>query len=163
MPRRKGNTLGEAFLQLNRALSGQPDKTAVYKLVTELAMPYPGVAEAHFAVALAGYNTGLGDVEIASASMREIDRALELKPGWDRAVLVKADLLAKSSPDSAIRYLSCDSSPTNRDRGRSQARWRSSMSSRNATARRAPCFNGSSTRTRPIASWSLRWRPFPSR
>jgi tetratricopeptide (TPR) repeat protein len=101
----KGNTLGEAFLQLNRALSGQPDKTAVYKLVTELAQPYPGVAEAHFAVALAGYNTGLGDVEIASASMREVDRALELSSGWDRAELLKADLLAKSSPDSAIRYL----------------------------------------------------------
>jgi tetratricopeptide (TPR) repeat protein len=101
----KGNTLGEAFLQLNRALSGQPDKAAVYKLVSELAQPYPSVAEAHFAVALAGYNTGLGDLEIASASMREVDRALELSPGWDRAVLLKADLLTKSSPDNAIRYL----------------------------------------------------------
>jgi len=101
----KGDTLGEAFLQLNRALSQQPDKTAVYKLVSELAQPYPGVAEAQFAVALAGFNTGLSDVEIASASMRAVDRALELNPGWERAVLLKADLLAKSSPDSAIRYL----------------------------------------------------------
>jgi len=102
----KGNTLGEAFLQLNRALSQQPDKTAVYKLVTELAQPYPGVPEAQFAVALAGFNTGLSDVEIASASMRAVDRALELNPGWERAVLLKADLLAKGSPDSAVRYLS---------------------------------------------------------
>jgi tetratricopeptide (TPR) repeat protein len=102
----KGNTLGEAFLQLNRALSQQPDKTAVYKLVTDLAQPYPGVPEAQFAVALAGFNTGLNDVEIASASMRAVDRALELNPGWERAVLLKADLLAKDSPDSAVRYLS---------------------------------------------------------
>jgi tetratricopeptide (TPR) repeat protein len=101
----KGNTLGEAFLQLNRALSGQPDKVAVYRLVKELAQPYQGIAEAQFAVALAGYNTGLTDVEIASASMRAVDRALELNPGWERAVLLKADLLAKSSQDSAIRYL----------------------------------------------------------
>jgi tetratricopeptide (TPR) repeat protein len=101
-----GQTLGDAFLQLNRALSAQPDKTAVYRLVTELAKPYPGVAEAHFAVALAGYNTGLADLEIVAGSTREIDRALELKPGWERAVLVKADILAKSSPESAIRYLS---------------------------------------------------------
>jgi tetratricopeptide (TPR) repeat protein len=101
----KGDTLGEAFLQLNRALSQQPDKTAVYKLVTELAQPYPSVPEAQFAVALAGFNTGLSDVEIASASMRAVDRALELSPGWERAVLLKADLLAKSSPDSAISYL----------------------------------------------------------
>jgi tetratricopeptide (TPR) repeat protein len=101
----KGNTLGDAFLQLNRALSAQPDKTAVYKLVSDLAQPYPGVPEAQFAVALAGYNTGLGDVEIASASMRAVDRALELSPGWERAVLLKADLIAKASPDQAVRYL----------------------------------------------------------
>ena len=102
----KGNTLGDAFLQLNRALSSQPDKTAVYTLITELAQPYQGVPEAQFAVALAGYNTGLSDVEIASASMRAVDRALELSPGWERAVLLKADLLAKASPDQAARYLS---------------------------------------------------------
>src|SRR5207253_5654252 len=100
-----GKTLGDAFLQLNRALSQQSDKTAVYRLVSDLAKPYPGVAEAQLAVALAGYNTGLTDLEIAAASMRAADRALELKPGWDRAALVKADILAKSSPENAIRYL----------------------------------------------------------
>ena len=100
-----GKTLGEAFLQLNRALSSQDDKIAVYRLVSDLAKPYPGVAEAQFAVALAGYNTGLTDVEIAATSMRAIDRALELKPGWDRAALVKADILGKSSPEKAIQYL----------------------------------------------------------
>ena len=100
-----GKTLSDAFLQLNRALSSQPDKAAVYRLVTDLAKPYPGLAEAHFAVALAGYNTGLSDVAILAASMREIDKALELKPGWERGVLVKADILARTSPDSAIKYL----------------------------------------------------------
>ncbi len=101
-----GKTLGDAFLQLNRALSAQPDKAAVYRLISDLAKPYPGVAEAHFAVALAGYNTGLTDLEIARRSAcTQIDRALELKPGWERAALVKADILAKSSPESAIRYL----------------------------------------------------------
>lgn len=100
-----GNTLGDAFLQLNRALSAQADKDAVYRLISDLAKPYPGVAEAHLAVALAGYNTGLTDVEIAAVAMREVDRALELKPGWERAALVKADILAKSSPEGAIRYL----------------------------------------------------------
>ena len=100
-----GKTLGDAFLQLNRALSAQTDKLVVYRLVSDLAKPYPGVAEAQFAVALAGYNTGLTDVEIAAASMRAVDRALQLKPGWERAALVKADILAKGSPESAIRYL----------------------------------------------------------
>ena len=100
-----GNALGEAFVQLNHALSSQPDKTAVFRLIVDLAKPYPDVAEAHFAVALAGYNTGLSDLEITAASMRAADRALELKPGWERAALVKADILAKSSPDAAIRFL----------------------------------------------------------
>ena len=98
-------TLGDAFLQLNHALSAQPDKTAVYRLISDLAKPYPGVAEAQLAVAVAGYNTGLSDLEILAASTRAVDRALELNPGWERAALVKADILGKSSPESAIRYL----------------------------------------------------------
>src|SRR5438105_506722 len=99
-------TLADAFVQLNQALAAQTDKTVVYRLIVELAQPYPGVAEAQFAVALAGYNTGLTDLEIAAASMRAAERALELKPGWERAVLVKGDILAKSSSENAIRYLS---------------------------------------------------------
>lgn len=97
--------LGDAFLQLNRALSMQEDKTAVFRLVIDLAKPYPTIAEAQLAVALAGYNTGLKDLEIAALSVRAADRALELRPGWERAALLKADILAKGSPDAAIRYL----------------------------------------------------------
>ena len=98
-------TLADAFVQLNQALAAQTDKLVVYRLIVELAKPYPGVAEAHFAVALAGLNTGLSDLEIAAVSAREADRALELRPGWDRAALMKADILAKTSPEGAIRYL----------------------------------------------------------
>src|ERR1700693_1002353 len=98
-------TLADAFVQLNQALTAQTDRTVVYRLIVDLAKPYPSIAEAHFAVALAGYNTGLTDLEIAAASMRAADRALELKPGWERAALIKADLLAKASRECAIRYL----------------------------------------------------------
>jgi len=98
-------TLADAFVQLNQALAAQADKTVVYRLIVELAKPYPTVAEAQFAVALAGYNTGLSDLEITAASIRAADRALELKPDWERAALIKADLLAKTSPEGAIRYL----------------------------------------------------------
>src|ERR1700687_3242127 len=97
-------TLADAFVQLNQALAAQTDKSVVYRLIVELAKPYPGVAEAQFAIALAGYNTGLSDLETAAASIRAADRALELKPGWERAALIKADILAKASPECAIRY-----------------------------------------------------------
>jgi tetratricopeptide (TPR) repeat protein len=98
-------TLGDAFIQLNQALSAQTDKAAVYRLVVELAKPFPNVAEAQFAVALAGFNTGLTDIEITAVSVRAADRALELKPGWERAALIKTDILAKSSPQGAISFL----------------------------------------------------------
>ena len=98
-------TLGDAFVQLNQALSAQTDKAAVYRLVVELAKLYPNVAEAQFAVALAGFNTGLTDIEITAVSVRAADRAFVLKPGWERAALIKTDILAKTSPQGAISFL----------------------------------------------------------
>ncbi len=98
-------TLSDAFIQLNQALSAQTDKAAVFRLVVELAKPYPNVPEAHFAISLAGFNTGLTDLETVAVSIRAADRALALKPGWERAALVKTDILAKSSPEGAISFL----------------------------------------------------------
>ena len=98
-------SLGDAFLQLNQALMSQTDKVAVFRMVQDLAKPYPQVAEARFAVALAGYTTKLADAEILATSIHEVDRALQLKPGWERAALLKAEILATNSPDSAIAFL----------------------------------------------------------
>jgi tetratricopeptide (TPR) repeat protein len=100
-----GKALGDAFVQLNQALATQSDKVAVFKLVVELAKPYPEIAEAQFAIALAGYNTGLADLEILAQAVRAADRALELKPAWERGALLKADILAKNSRADAIRFL----------------------------------------------------------
>jgi len=100
-----GSGVGDAFLQINRLFAQQSDKKAVYKLIRDVAQPYPTAPEAHFAVALAAYNTGLDDKDIAAAAMAEIDRALELRPGWDRGAVMKSELLGKRSNDAAIAYL----------------------------------------------------------
>ena len=100
-----GDGVGEAFLQINRLFSQQSDKAAVFKLIRELAQPYGSSAEAHFAVALAAFNTGLADEAIAKAASEEVNRALELKPDWDRAAVLKAEIVAKRAPDEAIGYL----------------------------------------------------------
>jgi tetratricopeptide (TPR) repeat protein len=100
-----GNQLAEAFLQLNRLLANEPDKMATYKLVESVAQPYPNLPEAQFAVALAALNTGLKDIATAAAAAAAIDRALALKPGWERAAVVKAEILARRSPAEAIEYL----------------------------------------------------------
>jgi len=100
-----GTGVGDAFLQLNRLFAGQSDKRAVYRLIREVAQPYPTTPEAHFAVALAAYNAGVDDKDMAAVAMAEIDRALELRPGWDRGAVMKSELLGKRSNDAAIAYL----------------------------------------------------------
>ncbi|HEX4884761.1 MAG TPA: tetratricopeptide repeat protein [Casimicrobiaceae bacterium] len=100
-----GAGVGEPFLQLNRVLAQQSDKTAVYRLIADLARPYPNSAEAHFAVGLAALNTGLGDPDVAKAALDAADRALVLKPDWDRALLLKAEVVGKRSSSEAIALL----------------------------------------------------------
>jgi len=100
-----GPALAEAFLQLNRLLAQEPDKAATYKLVLAVAKPYPNLPEAQFAVALAAFNAGLSDVGMMAAATQAIERALVLKPNWDRAALLKSEILAKESPAAAMAYL----------------------------------------------------------
>jgi len=97
--------LGDAFMQLNRLLAYEPDKQAILRLVESVAQPYPDLAEARFAVALAAYNTGLAELSTSAQALKEVDRALILKAGWERAALLKAEILGKRSPAEATAYL----------------------------------------------------------
>lgn len=97
--------LGDAFLQLNRLLAYEPDKQATLRLVESVAQPYPDLAEARFAVALAAYNTGLAELSTSALALKEVDRALILKAGWERAAMLKAEILGKRAPAEAIAYL----------------------------------------------------------
>ncbi len=96
---------GEIFLQVNRALAQQTDKLTAFKIVQDVAAPYPDMAEAQFAVALAAANTGLASSTMTATANKAIDRALELKPDWDRAALLKSEILGKQSRSAAIDYL----------------------------------------------------------
>jgi len=100
-----GAGVGEPFLQINRVFGHQSDKVAVFRLIVDLAKPYAGSAEAQFAIALAGLATGPADPAIAASAMAAADRALAMRPDWDRAVLVKAELLGKASASQAVAYL----------------------------------------------------------
>ena len=99
----RGN--GEMFLELNRMLRDALDKRQVYELVRDLAKPYPNSAEAHFAVALAAYNGGAPEGTGETVALTEADRALAIKPDWERAALLKAEVLARRKPDDAIAFL----------------------------------------------------------
>jgi len=96
---------GEIFLQLNRFFGEQLDKRQTFELVRELAKPYPKNAEARFAVALAAFSGGVTEGSPDNTAMEEIDRALTLKPDWERAALLKTELLARRKGDDAMEYL----------------------------------------------------------
>jgi len=100
-----GAGVGEAFLQLNRAFARQGDKAAVYEMIRDLAEPYPSSPEAHYAVSLAAFNTGPADAAMFAASLERADRALALRPDWDRAALLKAEILGRRSNDEAVAWL----------------------------------------------------------
>jgi predicted Zn-dependent protease len=97
--------LADAFLQLNRLLAQETDRAETYKLIASLAQPYQNIPEAHFAVALAAFNAGPKDMAMRTAAAREIDQALAQKPGWERAVILKSEILGRDSPAAAIDYL----------------------------------------------------------
>ncbi len=98
--------VGEVFLQLNRFLGDAKDRRQVYELVRDLAKPYPGIAEAHFAVAVAAFTGGVPDTNGDNTALVEIDRALALKSDWERGALLKGEILSGKSPVEASDYLS---------------------------------------------------------
>lgn len=100
-----GGGVGEPFMQLNRVLAQQSDKMAVYRLVRDLARPYAASPEANFAVGIAALNTGPADAAVAKEAEAAAERALALKPDWDRAVLLKVEIVGKRSTAEAIALL----------------------------------------------------------
>ena len=97
---------GDIFLQINRFLSDSQDPKQTYDLVRELAKPYPKNPEARFAVALAAFNGGVPENGTDNTALEEAERALALKPDWERAALLKSEIMSRKKPDEAIAYLS---------------------------------------------------------
>lgn len=96
---------GRTFLQIFPMLASYPDRAAALKLVRDLAAPYPKVPEAHWSVAQLAQATG--DDELA---LNEVRQARSLRPDWDMAVALEAQVLQKSAPQQGLevlrRYLS---------------------------------------------------------
>ncbi len=89
-----------AFLQLNRLLAGNADKSANLRVIRGLAAKHPQLPQAHVAVAQAAALAG--DDQAAVAAARE---AQKLRPDWELAVLLEAQVLQKRSPAAAAKRL----------------------------------------------------------
>ena len=95
----KANIAG-SLMHLNRMLGRHSDKKAVQRLIDRVATPYGNLPEAHFAMGLAAANAD--DLMHAQG---EFQKALQLRPDWESAELAYAQLLARTSPASAIESL----------------------------------------------------------
>jgi len=91
---------GLVFVQIYKMLASYPDDAAALKLMRELAQPYPEVAEAHWAVAQLAQASG--DDKLA---LEEIRQSRSLRPEWDMAASMEAQLLQKTSPQQGLEVL----------------------------------------------------------
>lgn len=96
----EGDELKDGLLRLNRLFARYPDKKAVMAMIEQLTLPYVGIAEAHFARAQAALQAAEWGRGIAEA-----DKALSLRPDWDGAVMLKAQLQRNESPEAALETL----------------------------------------------------------
>ena len=88
------------FMQLNRLLAANPDKAANLRVVRTLASKYPKLPQAHFAVAQAAASAGDDDAAIAA-----VHRASALRPDWELAALLEAQIVQRRSPAAAAKVL----------------------------------------------------------
>lgn len=95
----KEQTRANGFMYLNTMLAQSPDKDGILALIESLAMPYPNLSEAHFAIAQAAWAAGKDDKALV-----EINQAEKLHPNWDIAALLKGQILFTKSPQAAIDY-----------------------------------------------------------
>lgn len=92
--------LGANLLGLNRMFVRNEDRVAVFNLIEKVCRPFFGVAEAHYAVAQAASSASMQERALAEAG-----RALELRPDWEMAALLQAQIAARTSTAQAIAYL----------------------------------------------------------
>lgn len=104
--------LPDNLLRLNRMLSRNQDKQAVFRLLERVLTPYAGLAEAHYALATGAFHAG-----DRVRALAEIRKSLELRPDWDGAALFEAQVLSLDSPRAALdglqRYV--DNNPKSRE------------------------------------------------
>lgn len=95
-----GVNLENGFMQLNRLLAANSDKAANLRVVRQLVSKHPQLAQAHFALAQASVSAG--DDEAAIAAIR---RASALRPDWELAALLEAQIAQRRSPAAAAKVL----------------------------------------------------------
>lgn len=88
------------FVHLSALMSKLRDTQAALALVERLAADYPGLPEARFAIAQSAAGAGRFDTAIAA-----LQKADELRPGWEAAALLRVQILGKTSRLDAMNFM----------------------------------------------------------
>ncbi len=88
------------FLHLSALMGKMRDSQGALELVERLAADYPALPEARFAVAQAAANGGR--FEAAVAALQQAD---SLRPGWEPAALLRAQIIGRTSAAEAMRFM----------------------------------------------------------
>ena len=94
------HSTGYSFINLYGLLARVPDKAAALDWLIEVARPYPKVAEAHWALAQAAV-----DANKPALAQAEALHATALRPEWDLAVMLQAQLMQRTQPEQAAALL----------------------------------------------------------
>lgn len=92
--------VGRIFMSVYNLAARHPDKAAVLDWMIEVTHPYPDLAEGHWAVAQAAAAAGKNDL-----AQEEAHRAVVLKPDWDAAAVLEAELYLRSDPQKGLAML----------------------------------------------------------
>lgn len=99
----EGKQPGSIYRRLGDLLSRQPNRDGALELITRLVAQHPEDAEVYYAQAYLADRLKEPDLVLEA-----IDKALELRPGWEDAALAKAAHLAsrQAGRDSVIEFCS---------------------------------------------------------
>ncbi len=88
------------FMHLSALMGKLRDTREAMELVQRLAADYPALPEARFAVAQAAASAGHSEM-----ALEALQQADSLRPGWEPAALLSAQILARTSNADALRFM----------------------------------------------------------
>lgn len=94
----------EVFKNLNRVLGSQKNRREVFDVIREVAGPYD-LFDAHMAIAQSALTSETKEIAVLQPAITAVDRALQLQPGSDQAAEAKGELLHRTDPPRAIKFL----------------------------------------------------------
>jgi tetratricopeptide (TPR) repeat protein len=92
--------IGRSFMNLYGLLARVPDKAAALDWLIEVAHPYPKVPEAHWALAQSASVANKHELALSEAH-----EAVTLRPDWDIAVVLEAQLMQRKDPEASAALL----------------------------------------------------------